>query len=90
MNIAVAEMDKVTQQNAATAEESAAASEELNAQAEEMKSFVHELSAMVGGNSAVPADSFHIVRRPKVAVQARRTPKKSLTIAKRPAKGKGL
>ena len=90
VNIAVTEMDKVTQQNAATAEESAAASEELNAQAEEMKSFVHELSAMVGGNAAVPADSLHTVRRPKVAMQARQAPQKSLTIAKRPAKGKAM
>jgi methyl-accepting chemotaxis protein len=90
VNIAVTEMDKVTQQNAATAEESAAASEELNAQAEEMKSFVHELSAIVGGNAAVPTDSLHAVRRPKVVMQARRTPQKSLTIAKRPAKGKAM
>ena len=51
VNIAVTEMDNVTQQNAATAEESASASEELNAQAEEMKAFVHELSAVVSGNA---------------------------------------
>ena len=90
VNIAVTEMDKVTQQNAATAEESAAASEEFNAQAEEMKSFVHELSAIVGGNAAVPAESLHTVRRPKVVMQARRTPQKTLTIAKRPAKRKAM
>ena len=51
VNIAVTEMDKVTQQNAANAEESASASEELNAQAEELKAFVYELTAMVGGES---------------------------------------
>jgi len=50
VNTAVAEMDKVTQQAAASAEESASASEELNAQAEQMKSCVEELSAVVGGN----------------------------------------
>jgi methyl-accepting chemotaxis protein len=42
-------MDKVTQQNAANAEESASASEELSAQAESMKEVVSQLMAMVGG-----------------------------------------
>ena len=51
INIAVSEMDKVTQQTAANAEESASASEELNAQAEQMKVFVEELVRVVGGNS---------------------------------------
>ena len=49
VNTAVTEMDKVTQQNAANAEESASASEELNAQTEEMRSMVDELMAMIGG-----------------------------------------
>jgi methyl-accepting chemotaxis protein len=48
INRAVSEMDKVTQQNAANAEESAAASEEMNAQAESMKDMVGELVVMVG------------------------------------------
>jgi methyl-accepting chemotaxis protein len=51
VNKAVAEMDKVVQQNAANAEESASASEEMNAQAQEMKGFVEELVALVGSNS---------------------------------------
>jgi methyl-accepting chemotaxis protein len=46
-------MDKVTQSNAANAEESASASEELNAQAEQMNTIVGELSALVGGSTAV-------------------------------------
>ena len=50
INIAVSEMDKVTQQTAANAEESASASEELNAQAEQMKTFVNDLILIVGGN----------------------------------------
>jgi methyl-accepting chemotaxis protein len=50
VNIAVADMDKVVQQNAANAEESAAASEELNAQAEQMKAYVADLVAVIGGN----------------------------------------
>lgn len=51
INKAVAEMDKVTQQNAANAEESASAAEEMNAQAEEMKIMVQELVRMVGSRS---------------------------------------
>jgi methyl-accepting chemotaxis protein len=51
INTAVTEMDKVTQQNAATAEEAASASEEISAQAEQMKAMVGELLAMVGVNS---------------------------------------
>ena len=43
VNIAVTEMDKVTQQTAANAEESASASEELSAQAEQLKAFVEDL-----------------------------------------------
>ncbi|MFC1524665.1 methyl-accepting chemotaxis protein, partial [Thermodesulfobacteriota bacterium] len=49
VNKAVSEMDRVTQMNAATAEESASASEELSAQAETMKAVVQELIALVEG-----------------------------------------
>ncbi|MBN1547360.1 MAG: hypothetical protein JW902_11945, partial [Syntrophaceae bacterium] len=41
---AVAEMDKVTQQNASNSEESASAAEELNSQAEELNSMVSEFT----------------------------------------------
>jgi methyl-accepting chemotaxis protein len=47
-------MDKVTQSNAANAEESAAAAEELNAQAEVMKQAVSELMQLVGGAAEAP------------------------------------
>jgi methyl-accepting chemotaxis protein len=50
VNTAVAEMDKVTQGNAANAEESASASEEMNAQAEQMKGVVEELITIVGAD----------------------------------------
>jgi methyl-accepting chemotaxis protein len=50
VNTAVGQMDKVTQSNAASAEESAAAAEELNAQAVAMKESVAELLQLVGGN----------------------------------------
>ncbi len=49
VNVAVSQMDKVTQQNAANAEESASASEELSAQAESVKAVVDELMLLVGG-----------------------------------------
>ena len=49
ISVAVNGMDKVTQSNAASAEESASASEELAAQAKQMNTIVNELSAMVGG-----------------------------------------
>ncbi len=50
INLAVTQIDKVTQNSAATSEESAAASEELNAQAMGQKQAVSELLALVGGS----------------------------------------
>jgi methyl-accepting chemotaxis protein len=50
INTAVTQMDKVTQGNAANAEESAAAAQELNAQAEAMKNAVNDLLALVDGS----------------------------------------
>ncbi len=54
VNAAVGEMDRVVQQNAATAEESASASEEMNAQADQMKSTVSELVGYVEGGAGKP------------------------------------
>ncbi len=48
INAAVGEMDRVTQNNAASAEESAAAAEELKAQAEAMRHSVEDLLKTVG------------------------------------------
>jgi methyl-accepting chemotaxis protein len=53
INTAVGQMDKVTQSNAANAEESAAAAEELNSQAVVMKQAVGELIRLVGTAGAV-------------------------------------
>ncbi len=50
INRSVTEMDRVTQQNAASAEESASASEQMSAQSMQMKDIVNRLMAMVGGN----------------------------------------
>ena len=52
VNVAVTQMDKVTQSNAANAEESASAAEELNAQAESMKEAVGDLLRLVDGQNA--------------------------------------
>ncbi|MBF0501787.1 MAG: methyl-accepting chemotaxis protein [Candidatus Riflebacteria bacterium] len=49
VNTAVSEMDKVVQQNAASAEQSASASQELYSQAQELNSQVAQLVALVGG-----------------------------------------
>jgi hypothetical protein len=55
VNTAVAQMDKVTQSNAASAEESAAASEELSAQAGELTELVRVLLDIVRGVNAQAA-----------------------------------
>lgn len=52
VNTAMSQMDKVTQQNAANAEETASASEELSAQAEQMNGAVGDLVSLVGGSSS--------------------------------------
>jgi methyl-accepting chemotaxis protein len=50
INAAIIQIDKVTQANAANAEESAAAAQELNAQEAAMKKSVAELLRLVGGD----------------------------------------
>ncbi len=53
INDAISLMDKVTQTNAAGAEESASASEELHAQAESLNTTVHHLTDLVHGEARV-------------------------------------
>ncbi len=52
VNGAVGQMDRITQANAASAEQSASAAEDLNAQAVSMKETVGELLQLVGGSAA--------------------------------------
>lgn len=52
VNIAVSQMDQVTQKNAATSEETAAAAQELSGQASQLKGAVDELMTMVGGQGS--------------------------------------
>ena len=49
VNTAMTEIDRVTQQTAASSEEAASASEELSAQAEYMKKYVEDLDHLVSG-----------------------------------------
>ena len=49
INQAVSDMDKVTQQVAANAEESASASEEMSAQSQQMKGLVKDLTGLIEG-----------------------------------------
>ena len=53
INAAVGEMDKVTQSNAANAEQNAAAAEELNAQSILMKEAVGELTRLMGDSPKI-------------------------------------
>jgi methyl-accepting chemotaxis protein len=57
INTAIAEMNRVTQNNAANAEESASASEELSAQAKGLNEMVGTLVAIVEGGRAAVADA---------------------------------
>ena len=77
VNTAVAQMDKVTQSNAASAEECASASEELSAQAESLKGIVGDLVALVTG-----ANEHHLSARfapppRQAAMPVRRAPGKA-------------
>lgn len=57
INIAVAQMNKVTQSNAANAEEGSAASEELSAQAISMKNVVEDLAKIINGSDTKTTQS---------------------------------
>jgi methyl-accepting chemotaxis protein len=72
VNTAVTQMDKVTQSNAASAEESASAAEELNAQALTLKSIVADLQRLVGAKAAHAevAAATHVKRDRKVIVNS--------------------
>lgn len=57
VNTAVAQMDKVTQNNAANAEESSSSSEELSGQAQNLNAMVADLVKVVNGNADTGAGS---------------------------------
>jgi len=74
VNTAVSEMDKVTQSNAASAEESASAAEELNAQALTLKGVVADLQRLVGGRDGHGVASSPVAKQRKVAVKSAAKP----------------
>jgi len=86
INTAVAQMDKVTQSNAATAEESAAAAQELNAQAEVMRQSVAELLQLVGSQKEAPAHK-SATRAPQAKGYRATMPMPKRSVS--PASGKG-
>ena len=89
VNQAMTEMDRVTQQNAAGAEESAAASEQLSAQAGIMEGFVKELEDLVGGDKGRGKKRPRKKLAAKKEGRAEKQPTKSLPApekAKSPAK----
>jgi len=72
INLAVGQMDKVTQGNAANAEESASASEELDAQAKVLNTTMIELLNLIGGNNRKRAEPKIVDPGLKSAVQTSR------------------
>eukprot|EP00831_Metopus_contortus_P079355 TRINITY_DN7878_c0_g1_i2.p1 TRINITY_DN7878_c0_g1~~TRINITY_DN7878_c0_g1_i2.p1 ORF type:complete len:113 (-),score=31.83 TRINITY_DN7878_c0_g1_i2:72-410(-) len=65
INIAVSQMDKVTQNIASTAEEGAASAEELEAQAMSMKKIVEELEMIVHGTVSNTGEEYYEKRQIK-------------------------
>ena len=68
INRAVSEMDKVTQQNAANAEETASASQQLNAQSAKLKEIVAEIVSMIGQTSQSNKLQTKLLKRRKKTV----------------------
>jgi methyl-accepting chemotaxis protein len=60
ISMAVNEMDKVVQQNAASTEESASAAGEMDTQAEQMKDSVYELMKLIGVRYIDDAMDYHV------------------------------
>lgn len=73
VNLAITDMDKVVQQNAANAEESASASEEMNAQAEQLREYVGDLVMLVTGKQ----NRESVNTKPKKFSTMLKTPKNS-------------
>ena len=68
VSTAVSQMDKITQANAAGAEETASAYEELNAQAEVMRESVGHLMLLIDGSSHVGTAVMNVAKRPTRAM----------------------
>ncbi|WP_415910313.1 methyl-accepting chemotaxis protein [Oleiharenicola sp. Vm1] len=75
---AVTQMDKVTQSNAASAEESAAAAEELNAQAQLLDEAVAQLEILVEGERRTAAAAHESAAASVAAARTAAAPKREL------------
>ena len=76
INTAIAQLDKISQSNSASAEESASAAEELDAQAATLKDQVVKLRQLLGGDSvtasASPTPSARLLPKMTPAITGRR------------------
>lgn len=86
VNSAVRQMDQVTQNTAATAEESASASEELNSQAICIKEAVDQLKSLVEGGTVNEAAVSQLVVSNKPTKAFAAAPKSKPVLAAKPAK----
>jgi methyl-accepting chemotaxis protein/methyl-accepting chemotaxis protein-1 (serine sensor receptor) len=68
----IAEMDRVTQSNAASAEQSASASQEMSAQAEALQNIANELRTLVGGGDHNAGAKRPAARTPRVVAASPR------------------
>ena len=90
INVAVSQVDKVTQANAAISEEAASASEELSGQANEINSLIRDLALIVGASQAGPATGGGRRRpQPKPAAVDRPQPKLAAKALPAAPAGKG-
>lgn len=89
INVAVSQMDKVTQSNAANAEESAAASQELNAQAETLNSAVRDLLALTGASNEAFALQRDGCDKPIITASAARVQARQAAQTRHPVKAQG-
>jgi methyl-accepting chemotaxis protein len=80
VNRVVTEMEKTTQQNAASAEESASAVEEVIVQTDRMKAYVSDLLALIGTK-----DKRRAASRSKVLQMAKPSDRRRLSVPKKPA-----
>jgi methyl-accepting chemotaxis protein len=91
INKAVVDLDRVTQENASTAEESASASEELNAQSTQMKGIVRRLVVIIQGEAEelkeIPSPSREHVQT-RAAASSRVPVKALLAVTKKETPGR--
>ncbi len=85
VNTAVAQMDRVTQQNASSAEESASAAEELAAQSQAVRGMVADLRRLIDGKGAGDDASSGMSKPTKTAKKSYHGPDYSDAKTKAPA-----